>query len=64
MGRGAWQSRCGSCRATWPAFYDLDWSPDGTRLASAGSDTEVSIWEVADRARGSREACYEAISGA
>ena len=26
-------------------LYDVAWSPDGTQLASAGSDTLVTIWE-------------------
>src|SRR5207302_7203863 len=27
--------------------YDLAWSPDATQLASAGTDTQVTVWEVA-----------------
>src|SRR5262249_53119883 len=28
-------------------IYDLAWGPDGTRLASAGSDFTARIWDVA-----------------
>ena len=31
------------------SLYDVDWSPDGTWLASAGADTVVSLWEVDSR---------------
>src|SRR5258708_5569019 len=28
------------------SLYEVAWSPDGTQLASAGSNTLVTIWEV------------------
>ena len=47
-GCGTWSvaSRCASLQGYVASLFDMDWSPDGTRLASAGSETRVSIWEV------------------
>ena len=28
------------------SLYDVAWSPDGTKIASTGTDTLVTIWEV------------------
>ncbi len=33
-------------------LYDVDWSPDGTEMASAGSKSVVSLWQVSERAGG------------
>src|SRR5437763_17047475 len=31
------------------SLYDVAWSPDGTQLVSGGTDTLVTLWDVADR---------------
>ena len=31
------------------SLNDIDWSPTGTRLASAGTDKLVTIWDGADK---------------
>jgi transcriptional regulator with XRE-family HTH domain len=45
-----WEVERGQCvrvlQGSVVTLYDLDWSPDGTQLASAGADSVVSLWQV------------------
>ncbi len=45
-----WEVERGQCVRVLEGYdaclYDLDWSPDGTQLASAGSESVVSLWQV------------------
>src|SRR5262249_4070767 len=49
-----WDARTRKRKATFPAqkvgFSNLDYSPDGRRLANADWDGAVTVWEVATRA--------------
>src|SRR5205085_3673265 len=45
------------------SLYDLAWSPDGTQVASSGTDTLVTIWDVAGGRGGRQPGCCAAIAG-
>src|SRR5262249_26476115 len=36
------------CRARVEELYSLDWSPDGTLIATAGREGSVGVWDAAD----------------